>query len=126
MVLPKKITNQVIRAIGGQPCLVLIGENGKEFYVPAAGMQMMFDNAMQQLNAFAAQNGISAGQWRHALIATPQTWNTGTTDAGKVAVIVDRGLPTEQTFALSSDHAAGLGQQLVETAAKAPTAPKLQ
>jgi hypothetical protein len=46
-------------------------------------------------------------------------------DAGKVAVIVDRGQPTEQTFALSSGHASQLGQQLLETAGKVGRPPKM-
>jgi hypothetical protein len=122
--MPDKIINQEIREIAGQPCLVFVGAGGRDLYIPAQGIQAVFENAMRQFNAFAAQHGVKAGQWSPAMILTPETWNTGTTDAGKVAVIVDRGRPSEQTFALSSAHASELGQQLLESAARAGAPPK--
>jgi hypothetical protein len=123
--MPDKIVNQEIRVIEGQPCLVFIGTDGRDLFIPAQAMQAVFDNAKSQFNAFSAQHGLKAGQWSPAIIVTPQTWNTGTTDAGKVAIIVDRGLRSEQTLALSSDHASQLGQQLLETARSVGQPPKM-
>jgi hypothetical protein len=49
--MPEKITSQQIREIGGQPCLVLIGETGAaSFYFPANGVQSIFDNARSNLH----------------------------------------------------------------------------
>lgn len=113
--MPKKIKRQEIRTIDGQPCLVFVGEDNSEFYIPAMGIQATFDDAMRQTHAFAAQHGVTAGQWTPAMITTPKTWNTGTTDADAVAIIVDRGLPSEQMFALQPSWARELGDQLIET-----------
>jgi hypothetical protein len=49
-------------------------------------------------------------------MVTPRTWNTGLCDSGMAAVIVDKNLPSEQTFALLPEHAAALGNQLIQTA----------
>lgn len=113
--MPTKIKRQEIRTIEGQPCLVFVGEDNSELCIPAMGIQATFDDAMRQTHAFAAQHGVTAGQWTPAMITTPATWTTGTTDAGLVAVIIDRGLRTEQTFALQPSWARELGGQLTET-----------
>jgi hypothetical protein len=49
----------------------------------------------------------------HRLLITPQTWNTGITDTGATAITIDRGLPSEQTFALKPEYADGLGMSRV-------------
>jgi hypothetical protein len=70
---------------------------------------------MRQFNAYAAQHGVSAGQWRSAMTVTPRTWNTGICDSGMAAIVVDKNLPSEQTFALLPEHAAALGNKLIQT-----------
>lgn len=122
----QKFKNVQIEAINGTTCVIFVGERDS-FYIPAAGLQTVFDEALKHYHAFESQRGAKAGQWSFASrILTPQSWRTGTTDNGKIAVTVDHGLPTEQTFALSADHAAELGQQLLDRAANPPTPPKRQ
>ena len=123
--MPDKIIRTTIELIDGEPCVVFSAK-GKNLYFPAKGLQAVFDDAMIRFHAFEAQQGIKAGEWSYAKMWEPQTWTTATTDAGKAAVIVDRGLPTEQTFVLSWDFAAELGQQLVDAAAVAPRPTKPQ
>jgi hypothetical protein len=79
-------------------------------------MEAIFHDAMRQFNAYAAQHGVSAGQWRSAMMVTPRTLNTGICDSGMAAIVVDKNLPSEQTFALLPEHAAALGHQLIQTA----------
>jgi hypothetical protein len=113
--MPDKIMRCYIEIVDGVTCVVFAG-NGKNLCIPAKGLQAVFDDAMQRYTAFETQRGVAAGQWRPASIKEPLSWNTGTTDDGKVAVTVDRHLPTEQTFALESDLAKELGQQLIGAA----------
>ena len=109
------VTTYQVREIDGQPCLVFTGASGGEVYFPANRTEAIFHDAMRQFNAYAAQHGVSAGQWRSAMIATPRTWNTGISDNGMAVIVVDRSLPSEQTFALLPEHAAALGKQLIQT-----------
>jgi hypothetical protein len=104
-----------VREIDGQPCLVFTGASGSEVYFPANRTEAIFHDAMRQFNAYAAQHGVSAGQWRSATIVTPRTWNIGICDNGMAAIVVDKTLPSEQTFALLPEHAAALGNQLIQT-----------
>jgi hypothetical protein len=104
-----------VREIDGQPCLVFTGASGGEVYFPANRTEAIFHDAMRQFNAYAAQHGVSAGQWRSATIVTPRTWNIGICDNGMAAIVVDKTLPSEQTFALLPEHAAALGNQLIQT-----------
>ena len=105
-----------VREIDGQPCLVFMGASGGELYFPANRTEAIFHDAMRQFNAYAAQHGVSAGQWRSATIVTPRTWNIGICDNGMAAIVVDKNLPSEQTFALLPEHAAALSDQLIQTA----------
>jgi hypothetical protein len=109
------VTTHQVREIDGQPCLVFTGASGGELYFPANRTEAIFHHAMRQFNAYAAQHGVSAGQWRSAMIVTPRTWNTGISDSGMAAIVIDRNLPSEQTFALLPEHAAALAKQLVQT-----------
>jgi hypothetical protein len=89
-----------VREIDGQPCLVFTGASGGELYFPANRTEAIFHDAMRQFNAYAAQHGVSAGQWCSAMMVTPKTLNTGICDSGMAAIVVDKNLPSEQTFAL--------------------------
>jgi hypothetical protein len=123
----KKISNQRIESTQNGPILVLTLEGGQECFLPAQAIEAVHEDALKQFHAYLSQHGAKAGQWRFSSrILIPQTWNTGTTDNGKIAVTVDRDLPSEQTFALSPDHATELSQQLIETAGRIPTAPNRQ
>ena len=104
-----------VREIDGQPCLVFTGASGGELYFPANRTEAVFQDAMRQFNAYAARHGVSAGQWRSATIEIPRTWNTGICDSGMAAIVVDKNLPSEQTFALLPEHAAALSSQLMLT-----------
>jgi hypothetical protein len=122
--MPKKIINQQIKEIDGRPCLTFIGGNGAELYFPAQAIQVIFDNAtpVQRLRCTARRRSWSVATRpnHHA-----ETWNVGVgiTDAAAVAIIVDRGMPSEQTFALTSEHAEALGKQLIQTAPRAGATP---
>jgi hypothetical protein len=103
-----------VREIEGQPCLVFMGASGGELYFPANRTEAIFQDAMRQFNAYAAQHGVSAGQWRSAMIITPRTWDTGICDSGMAAIVVDKNFPSEQTFALLPEHAAALANRLIQ------------
>jgi hypothetical protein len=115
----EKITSYEVKEIDGRPCLVFVGEASRELYFPANSIETTFVRAMRQFDAYAAQHGVAAGQWRPAMMATPRTWNTGISDTGMAAIIVDRGLPSEQTLLLPPKHAEALGRQLIQTARQA-------
>jgi hypothetical protein len=104
-----------VREIDGQPCLVFTGVSGGELYFPANRTEAIFHDVMRQFNAYAAQHGVSAGQWRSAMIVTPRSWDTGICDSGMAAIVVDKNLPSEQTFALQPEHAVALGNRLIQT-----------
>jgi len=114
-----------IEIVDGETCVVFAGDD-KKLCFPAKGLKAVFADALIRFRAFEAQRGARTGEWSFANMLDPQTWTVATTDAGKAAVIVDRGLPTEQTLVLSWDHAHELGQQLIEGAAKALPPPKPQ
>jgi hypothetical protein len=71
--------------------------------------------------AYDSQHNRASEEWKFVLYAHPSSWNLGTTDDGKVALMIDQGRPSEQTLTLSPDHAAELGKQLVELAASGPS-----
>jgi hypothetical protein len=110
----EKITSHEVKEIDGRPCLVFVGEAGRGLYFSANSVERIFVNAMRQFGAYAAQHGVSAGQWRPATMVTPRTWNTGISDTGMAAIIIDRDLPSEQTFLLPPEHAEALGRQLIQ------------
>jgi hypothetical protein len=114
-----------VREIDGQPCLVFTGASGGELYFPANRTEAIFHDAMRQFNAYAAQHGVSAGQWCSAMMVTPKTLNTGICDSGMAAIVVDKNLPSEQTFALLPEHAAALGNQLIQTAEQLGSIPSM-
>jgi hypothetical protein len=86
------------REIDGQPCLVFTGASGGELYFPANRTEAIFHDAMRRFNAYAAQHGVSAGQWRSAMIVTPRTWNIGICDIGIAAIVVDKKFAVRANF----------------------------
>jgi hypothetical protein len=124
MLMREPIVAQQVKEIDRQACLVFTGATGGELYFPANRTEAIFLRAMRQFNAYAAQHGVSAGQWRSAMMVSPQTWHTGISDTGMAAIVVDRDLPSEQTFVLRPDHARALAQQLIQTARQASPALK--
>lgn len=114
--MPDKIMRCHIEIVDGITCVVFSGK-GKNLCVPAQGLKEVFDDATAKYIAFEAEKGRQPGQWVQFHSANePRTWNTGTTDDGKVAVTVDRHLPSEQTLVLSRDNAKELGRQLIGAA----------
>jgi hypothetical protein len=113
--MPEWVSTYRVKEIDGQPCLVFTGASGGELCFPANRTEAVFHDAMRQFNAYAAQHGVSAGQWRSATIVTPRTWNIGICDSGMAAIVVDKNLPSEQTFALLPEHAAALANRLIQT-----------
>jgi hypothetical protein len=71
--------------------------------------------------AYDSQHNRASEEWKFVLYNHPSSWNLGTADDGKVALMIDQGRPSEQTLTLSPDHAAELGKQLVELAASGPS-----
>jgi hypothetical protein len=121
---PEKIVSHEIREIGGKPVLVYRGESGAEMYFFADRIRSDFEEAMRKLNAYTSQHGVAAGPWTPAMIVTPSSWNTGLSDAGAVIIVVDLGTRAEQHLALRPEHAKALGSKLIETAQRAPKAPR--
>ncbi|MET4274740.1 MULTISPECIES: hypothetical protein [unclassified Bradyrhizobium] len=121
---PEKIVSHEIREISGKPVLVYRGESGAEMYFLADRIRSDFEQIMRKFNAYASQHGVAAGPWTPAMIVTPLSWNTGLSDAGAVVIVVDMGTPAEQNLALRPEHAKTLGAKLIETAHRAPKAPR--
>lgn len=118
--MPDKIMRCDIEIVDGITCVLFSGK-GKNLCIPAKGIKEVFDDAMAKYVAFEAERGQQPQQWAPFYGANePRTWNTGTTDDGKVAVTVDRHLPTEHTLILSQDTARELGRQLIGDAELPP------
>ena len=107
--------------IEGKTAVVLVGDQGVEIGFPAVGLSAFFENAKRLAMAYDSQHNRASEEWNFALYNHPSSWNLGTTDDGKVALMIDQGRPSEQTLTLSPDHAAELGKQLVELAASGPS-----
>jgi hypothetical protein len=103
--------------IEGKTAVVLVGDQGAEIGFPAVGLSAVFENAKRLAMAYDSQHNRASDEWKFVLYNHP----LGTTDDGKVALMIDQGRPSEQTLTLSPDHAAELGKQLVELAASGPS-----
>ena len=100
--------------IEGKTAVVLVGDQGAEIGFPAVGLSAVFENAKRLAMAYDSQHNRSSEEWKFVLYQHPSSWNLGTTDDGKVALMIDQGRPSEQTLTLSPDHAAELGKRLAE------------
>jgi hypothetical protein len=107
--------------IEGKTAVVFVGDQGAEVGFPAVGLSAVFENAKRLAMAYDSQHNRGSEEWKFVLYAHPSSWSVGTTDDGKVALMIDRGRPTEQTLTLSWDHAAELGKRLVDLAASGPS-----
>ena len=105
--------------IEGKTAVVFVGDEGAEICFLAVGLNAVFENAKRLAMAYDSQhNRVSEECARYA---HPSSWSVGTTDDGKVTLMIDRGRPTEQTLTLSWDHAAELGKRLVDLAVSGPS-----
>lgn len=122
----EKCKDTRIVEIDGRTMAVFVGEAGAEIAIPAAGLSAVFQQTNRLALAYDSQRGRKSEEWKFTHYLQPQTWNVGTVDTGAIALMVDQGLPTEQTLALSLAHAALLGPRLIEAVktAKAPTKPQ--
>jgi hypothetical protein len=107
--------------IEGKTAVVFVGDEGVEICFPAAGLNAVFENAKRLAMAYDSQHNRVSEEWKFGLCAHPSSWNVGTTEDGKIALMIDQGRPTEQTLTLSWDHAAELGKRLVDLAASGPS-----
>ena len=98
----------------GRTTVVFVGEQGAEVSFPAVGLGDVFKNAKRLAMAHDSQHNRASEEWK--VNAHPSSWSLGTTDDGKIALMIDQGRPSEQTLTLSSDHAAELGKQMVDLA----------
>ena len=107
--------------IEGKTAVVFVGDEGAEICFPAVGLNAVFENAKRLAMAYDSQHNRVSEEWKFVLYAHPSSWNVGTTEDGKIALMIDQGRPTEQTLTLSWDHAAELGKRLVDLAASGPS-----
>ena len=107
--------------IEGKTAVVFVGDEGAEICFLAVGLNAVFENAKRLAMAYDSQHNRLSEEWKFALYAHPSSWNVGTTEDGKIALMIDQGRPTEQTLTLSWDHAAELGKRLVDLAASGPS-----
>jgi hypothetical protein len=64
----------------------------------------------------AAENPSGSKQLSHDTVLPVQTWSVGTSDAGAVVLILDRGLDTEVLLGLTPDVAETLADLLIKNA----------
>lgn len=117
-----KVTGMHVGSIDGQDVVILQTDAG-EVALPAAGLMAILEDLRRKLSAQDAQkNQLTAGGWSRVNILQAQTLEVGvlpTTESEKVALTIDRGLPSELTVAFPPAHAQQLGSQLVEAATQA-------
>lgn len=101
----------------GEPCLVFKGVT-EHVYLPLSLIGWLEKEIQVLLNAHEAQSGLKVGKIEYSRSTAPQTWRTGTMDNGDVAVVIDHGLPTQQTFTMTRETALSFGQHLVTKASQ--------
>ncbi|UPJ78564.1 hypothetical protein IVB16_27335 [Bradyrhizobium sp. 183] len=103
-----------------EPCVVVQG-NTEHIYLPVSKLPWFDWKIVVLLNAAAGEIGPTERVRRLDSI-TPDTFTTTRTGDGKVAVIIDHGMPTQQTVLLEPQAATHLGGRLI-AAASDNTAP---
>ena len=108
--------------VEGKPCIVFVGLN-EHLYLPASALSWMEDELKRLIETHESQTGLKVGKWEYSRISEPKTWNVGVTDAGKIAAMVDRGLPLQQMLSMSAEIAKDLGARLLESSANSTSPP---
>jgi len=92
--------------IEGKTAVVLVGDQGAEIGFPAVGLSAVFENAKRLAMAYDSQHNRASEEWKFVLYNHPSSWNLGTTDDGKVALMIDQGRPSDGDGVPRMRHAA--------------------
>ncbi|RXG85622.1 hypothetical protein [Bradyrhizobium vignae] len=99
-----------------EPCIVVQG-NTEHVYLPISKLKWFDWKIVVLLNAAAKEIGPTE-RIRRLDSITPDTCTTTRTGDGKVAVIIDHGMESQQTMLLDPAAAAHLGHRLIAAAAE--------
>ena len=87
----QKTSRTYAAEIEGKTAVVFVGDQGAEIIFPAVGLNAVFENAKRLAMAYNSQHNRVSEDWKFALYAHPSSWNVGTTDDGKIALMIDSG-----------------------------------
>ncbi|MCK1387639.1 hypothetical protein [Bradyrhizobium sp. 21] len=98
-----------------EPCVVIAGVT-EHVFVPASRLLWFDWEIVLLLDAAVQQAGIKLERAKRLDAIRPQILTVTRTSDGKVAVLADHGLPSQEAIELEPDAAAQLGSRLIAVA----------